>query len=1268
MARVRCIQHLSGWFVLFSLMTRQSQSIETVNVVDFCGQTIQGDGMIVKSHQESRKYYFVTMGTDCHLTMQSATPRDKVQFYFRFFLVYSLLRVSPHSPAPLFPESPRGSSSSGPTRPDLSLEPTTREGPEDPCHAGSYIQFYDGRDKSAPPIGQPLCGKSPPRPVLSTGNFLTLRLVTRGTQPRVDFVGDFTSFRLGFNQSECSGQPYFNCRNGKCIPMSLVCADDKGIDNCGDGSDLIDYPGCNGPLSTPKPPQHHVTQPAQMLNVPTQTVSTLKNCATPNAIPDPDSITDSQSSISLLALYVVLGVTAGGVLMCWCCWAPGWFLWRVSVFRFLPCCNSCCASCQLCGRSCLQNKDHRLAKVTPEGAATPVSSTTTVAVTQAVDPFQALKAPAMVSTDITKWPCSSSLSFIFYWRLNRKAKLTIFPTFATDEEVQMVCGGHENQHMSECMFYPAGQENFIKPSASCNFSITVADLIAWSQDQESSYVNISCYYTVHDLEKNTTSPHSDIVSVRVRGLASMPTLPPEGSPATMIPNGTIQDMSSLTTSDSNILTDPANEFPVTTGGPEIKKYSNTKMFYFIAVVASGGGIVLTGLVGICLFGCTRNREESVQTEYVLMWCVSVCVFISLSCNTDMVLLILLIFLHFLEVQPQNERPNIKVIHDSQFGQFRVFCEIAGSDIGGYTCFLSLGDEYPKLKKTQSHELSGKTQCIFTVLEYEFSNNLKPIKNKVLSCSYYPKNAPSKQSYSEKFNLTEEVQMVCGGHENQHMSECTFYPAGQENFIKPSASCNFFITVADLIAWSQDQESSYVNISCYYTVHSLGENTTSPHSDIVSVRIRVFPGMTEAPEIKKYSKMFFFFAVVATSGGIVLTVVLGSCLYGCTRNSEESVQTEVEPNHLYYTLLTKPTIFSNNRTLYSQLKVSFHHFLLPHVCTDVVCVCTVCPSITLSCHADMVLLILLIFTLFLEVQLQSTAFSDQSWLTASPTSIQKDSSTAQLKHDAQDSDLSKNEQPNIKVIHDSQLGQFRVFCEIPGSDNGGYTCFLSLGDEYPHFKKTDSHELSGKTQCIFTVLEYEFSNNLKLVKNKVVSCSYSPKNATSKRSYSDKFNLTAFFPTPSPQTTKGTYSTPTFSTSATTTEPKTTLATESSTCYETTINSTTGYTVETTHTTSEALSVTWNTTADKKTWHIMILAATSGGVFLAGLMGISLCCISTLPTHGDNQRRKDNIDANEERLEENEMKLYHVYCTIPDISTDTHELYSLAQMPKHPLPV
>lgn len=150
--------------------------------------------MIINSHQESKKYYFVIMGTDCHLTMQASSPKDKVQFHFRFFLVYSLLRVAPLSPAPVLPESlsPHGSAPLSPRS-----ESTSGENSEDPCHAGSYVQFYDGRDTTSPLLGPPLCGKSPPRPVLSTGNYLTLRLVTRGTQPRVDFVGDFTSFRLG---------------------------------------------------------------------------------------------------------------------------------------------------------------------------------------------------------------------------------------------------------------------------------------------------------------------------------------------------------------------------------------------------------------------------------------------------------------------------------------------------------------------------------------------------------------------------------------------------------------------------------------------------------------------------------------------------------------------------------------------------------------------------------------------------------------------------------------------------------------------------------------------------------------------------------------------------------------------------------------------------------------------------------------------------------------------------------------------------------------
>lgn len=143
--------------------------------------------MVLTSHRDSRRYYFVVAGTDCEVTLQAASPKDRVQFQFHFFLVYSLLPVlsgtllTAHEEhlSPVVPKPPK------------------EQEPQDPCARGSYVQLYDGQDRTAQPLGAPLCGKSIPRPVVSTGSFLTLRLVTRGQQPRVDFVGGFTSFRSG---------------------------------------------------------------------------------------------------------------------------------------------------------------------------------------------------------------------------------------------------------------------------------------------------------------------------------------------------------------------------------------------------------------------------------------------------------------------------------------------------------------------------------------------------------------------------------------------------------------------------------------------------------------------------------------------------------------------------------------------------------------------------------------------------------------------------------------------------------------------------------------------------------------------------------------------------------------------------------------------------------------------------------------------------------------------------------------------------------------
>ncbi|XP_077060029.1 uncharacterized protein LOC143711847 isoform X2 [Siphateles boraxobius] len=278
---------------------------------------------------------------------------------------------------------------------------------------------------------------------------------------------------------------------------------------------------------------------------------------------------------------------------------------------------------------------------------------------------------------------------------------------------------------------------------------------------------------------------------------------------------------------------------------------------------------------------------------------------------------------------------------------------------------------------------------------------------------------------------------------------------------------------------------------------------------------------------------------------------------------------------------------------------------------------------------MVLLILLIFTLLLEVQPQK-------------------------------------EKPVITVTHDYQNGEFRIYCQIPESDNNGYACFIYIGDENRQILK--SQKQSGGTQCISTLHEPFLFNHLKSVKSKVMSCSYSPEPASSKHSpYSDKFNLTVFLPVQnqSPSTTKAStvYSTPTFS-SETTTK---TLATESTTWNETTINPTAAVKA------SHPGITDGHRTPKTKTLLIMALSATSGGIFLTGLMGLCLFCIRKKPRKKSPMKTsvaavsqspdEDDTEDNEKHSEEHEEKLHHVYCTIPD---DTHVLYSLAQMPNHSL--
>ncbi|XP_028343562.2 low-density lipoprotein receptor class A domain-containing protein 2, partial [Physeter macrocephalus] len=189
--------------------------------VDLCGRTWQGDGLLLRSHSASRRFYFVAPDTDCRLWMRAAASGDRIRFQFRFFLVYGLSPAAPNasSPAPA---------------------------PEDPCAPESYLQFYEGPPGAPRLLGARFCGLTIPGPVASSRDFLGLRLVTRGRQPRVDFVGEISSFWLG---SCCA---YFRRQNSRCIPPRLVC-DPWGMDNCGDGSDQASWPAanCRGPYPVP---------------------------------------------------------------------------------------------------------------------------------------------------------------------------------------------------------------------------------------------------------------------------------------------------------------------------------------------------------------------------------------------------------------------------------------------------------------------------------------------------------------------------------------------------------------------------------------------------------------------------------------------------------------------------------------------------------------------------------------------------------------------------------------------------------------------------------------------------------------------------------------------------------------------------------------------------------------------------------------------------------------------------------------------------------
>ncbi|XP_042544363.1 low-density lipoprotein receptor class A domain-containing protein 2 [Dipodomys spectabilis] len=315
---------MAPYLLLLGVATLTVSALDTAHLEERCGHTWHGEGLLLRSHATSRRFYFVAQDTDCWLWVQAAAPGDSIRFQFHFFLVYSL------------------------TTPGAQEPPV----PADPCAPGSYLQFYEGPPEVPQPLGPPLCGLTIPAPVTSSGPFLGLRLVTRGSQPRVDFVGAATSFHLG------SCGPYFRCGNGRCIPLSLLC-DVWDVDNCGDGSDQDAWPlaNCRGPSVTSNQTgsmANATSRPRQSLSlavrtaVPSHTAAERRSPADQDAAPQDVALQGPWLSRVALASLLLLASTGLLTGLLWCCCSLGGPAWPPEVLSLRLRCGTACHTCYQC--------------------------------------------------------------------------------------------------------------------------------------------------------------------------------------------------------------------------------------------------------------------------------------------------------------------------------------------------------------------------------------------------------------------------------------------------------------------------------------------------------------------------------------------------------------------------------------------------------------------------------------------------------------------------------------------------------------------------------------------------------------------------------------------------------------------------------------------------------------------------------------------------------------------------------------------------------
>ncbi|XP_008060923.1 low-density lipoprotein receptor class A domain-containing protein 2 [Carlito syrichta] len=311
-----CLLLLPQRFLLLGVVALTVSALETADLVDLCGRTRRGDALLLRSHPASRSFYFVAPDTDCRLWVRAAAPGDRIRFQFRFF---------------------RGH---GWTLGGVS---------ETHVSKGRGLLELKSQALANPAAFGPLHSRSQQCLTSSAGPVtLALRLEMRQ-------AGEVTG--LG----PCGA--YFRCRNGRCVPTSLVC-DRWGMDNCGDGSDQGPWPpaNCRDPSLAPSwagSTEANTSKPP-MLSLALGSAGSLWIAAEQNSPAGQDS---TQQDAALegprlrgVALAFSLLLASAGLLLgfVWCCCSPGRLAWQ-------PGARGLCLGCGATGPICCYTCPDRVA-------------------------------------------------------------------------------------------------------------------------------------------------------------------------------------------------------------------------------------------------------------------------------------------------------------------------------------------------------------------------------------------------------------------------------------------------------------------------------------------------------------------------------------------------------------------------------------------------------------------------------------------------------------------------------------------------------------------------------------------------------------------------------------------------------------------------------------------------------------------------------------------------------------------------------------------